>query len=105
MRTILVDHARSHGYAKRGGGARQIPLDETLVVSPDRTGEVIELDEALTRLADFDLQQSRIVELKFFGGLTIEETAAVLGISPATIKREWNTARAWLFRELGKDDS
>jgi len=105
MRTILVDHARSHGYAKRGGGARQIPLDETLVVSPDRTGEVIELDEALTRLADFDLQQSRIVELKFFGGLTIEETAVVLGISPATIKREWNTARAWLFRELGKDDS
>jgi RNA polymerase sigma-70 factor, ECF subfamily len=105
MRTILVDHARSHGYAKRGGGARQIPLDETIVVSPDRTGEVIEIDEALTRLAAFDSQQSRIVELKFFGGLTIEETATVLGISPATVKREWNTARAWLFRELGKDDS
>ena len=105
MRTILVDHARSHGYAKRGGGVRQIPLDEAMVVSPDRTGEVIELDEALTRLAAFDVQQSRIVELKFFGGLTIEETAAVLGISPATVKREWNTARAWLFRELGKDDS
>jgi len=105
MRTILVDHARSHGYAKRGGGVRQIPLDESVVVAPDRTEEVIELDEALTRLATFDSQQSRIVELKFFGGLTIEETAAVLGISPATVKREWNTARAWLFRELGKHDS
>jgi len=100
MRTILVDHARRHGYSKRGGGARRISLNEAAVVSQDRTAEVVELDEALTRLAVFDPQQSRIVELRFFGGLTIKQTADVLGLSPATIKREWSTARAWLFREL-----
>lgn len=102
MRTILVDHARSHAYAKRGGGAHKIELDEAMIVSRERAAEVVALDEALKELANFDPQQSRIVELRFFGGLTIEETAEVLDLSPATIKREWSTARAWLYRELSK---
>src|SRR2546422_5832457 len=100
MRSILVDHARSHAYAKRGGGARKIALDEALAVSQQRAADVVALDDALKRLAEIDPQQSRIVELKFFGGLTIEETAEVLGLSPATIKREWSTAKAWLYHEL-----
>src|SRR5712692_138984 len=102
MRSILVDHARSHAYAKRGGGARKIALDEAMIISQQRAAEVVALDDALKELADFDPQQSRIVELRFFGGLTIEETAEALDLSPATIKREWNTARAWLYRELSK---
>jgi RNA polymerase sigma factor (TIGR02999 family) len=104
MRTILVDHARSHAYAKRGGGAPQIALDEALVVSQQRAAEVVAVDEALQRLAEIDPPQSRIVELRFFGGLTIAETAEVLGRSPATIKREWSTAKAWLYHELNKID-
>jgi RNA polymerase sigma-70 factor (ECF subfamily) len=102
MRTILVDHARSHAYAKRGGGAQKIELDEAMIVSQERAAEVVALDDVLKQLADFDPQQSRIVELRFFGGLTIEETSEVLDLSPATIKREWSTARAWLYRELSK---
>lgn len=102
MRHILVDHARSHAYAKRGGGARKISLDEATVVSQERAAEVVALDEALKEFAQIDPQQSRIVELRFFGGLTIEETAEVLGLSPATIKREWKTAKAWLYHELDK---
>lgn len=102
MRSILVDHARSHAYAKRGGGARKISLDETLIVSQQRAAEVVALDDVLKELADFDPQQSRIVELRFFGGLTIEETAEVLDLSTATIKREWSTAKAWLYHELAK---
>jgi RNA polymerase sigma factor (TIGR02999 family) len=102
MRSILVDHARSHAYAKRGGGARKISLDETVIVSQQRAAEVVALDDVLKELAIFDPQQSRIVELRFFGGLTIEETAEVLSLSPATIKREWSTAKAWLYHELAK---
>lgn len=102
MRNILVDHARSHAYAKRGGGAQKTELDEAMMVSQKRTEEVVALDDALTDLAVFDPQQSQIVELRFFGGLTIEETAEVLNLSPATIKREWKTAKAWLHRELAK---
>jgi RNA polymerase sigma factor (TIGR02999 family) len=102
MRSILVDHARSHAYAKRGGGARKIEFDEAMIVSQERAAEVVALDDVLKQLADFDPQQSRIVELRFFGGLTIEETSEVLDLSPATIKREWSTARAWLYRELSK---
>jgi len=102
MRTILVDHARSHAYAKRGGGAQKIELDEAMIVSQERAAEVVALDDVLKELAKFDPQQSRIVELRFFGGLTIEETAEVLGLSPATIKREWSTAKAWLYHELAK---
>lgn len=102
MRTILVDHARSHASAKRGGGARKLELDEAMVVSQQKASEVIALDDALKQLALLDPQQSRIVELRFFGGLTVEEAAEVLKISPATIKREWSTAKAWLYHELAK---
>jgi len=104
MRSILVDHARSHAYAKRGGGARKIALDEALAVSQQRAADDVALDDALKRLAEIDRQQSRIVELKFFGGLTIEETAEVLALSPATIKREWSTAKAWLYHELNRNE-
>ena len=102
MRSLLVDHARSHAYAKRGGDARKITIDEAMIVSQERAAEVVALDDVLKQLAIFDPQQSRIVELRFFGGLTIDETAEVLGLSAATIKREWSTARAWLYRELNK---
>ena len=102
MRSILVDHARSHAYAKRGGGARKIELDEAMIASQQRAAEVIALDDVLKELAVFDPQQSQVVELRFFGGLTIEETAEVLDLSPATIKREWNTAKAWLYHELAQ---
>jgi RNA polymerase sigma factor (TIGR02999 family) len=102
MRTILVDHARSHATAKRGGGARKFSLNEALVVSQERAAEVVALDDALKALTLIDPKQSRIVELRFFGGLTIEETAEVLDLSAATIKREWNTAKAWLYHELSK---
>jgi len=102
MRTILVDHARSHASAKRGGGARKLELDEAMVVSQQKASEVIALDDALKQLALLDPQQSRIVELRFFGGLTVEQAAEVLQVSPATIKREWSTAKAWLYHELAK---
>lgn len=102
MRTILVDHARSHASAKRGGGARKLELDEAMVVSQQKAAEVIALDDALNQLALLDPQQSRIVELRFFGGLTVEEAAEVLQVSPATIKRDWSTAKAWLYHELAK---
>jgi RNA polymerase sigma factor (TIGR02999 family) len=100
MRCILVDHARSLAYAKRGGGAHKIAFDEALVVSKERAAEVIALDDVLKQLAVLDPQQARIVELRFFGGLTIEETAEALSLSTATIKREWVSAKAWLYHEL-----
>jgi len=100
MRTILVDHARSHACAKRGGGAEKLELNEALVVSQQKASEVIALDEALKELELIDPRQSRIVELRFFGGLTVEEAAEVLHVSPMTIKREWSTAKAWLYRNL-----
>lgn len=102
MRTILVDHARSHACTKRGGGAYKLELDEAMVVSQQKAAEVLALDDALKELAAIDPQQGRIVELRFFGGLTVEEAAEVLNLSPATIKREWSTAKAWLYRELAK---
>ena len=104
MRSILVDHARSHAYAKRGGGAQKMALDEAMIISQERAAEVVALDEALDQLAEIDPRQSRIVEMRFFGGLTIEETAEVLSLSPATIKREWSTAKAWLYHELNKSN-
>ncbi len=103
MRTILVDHARSHACAKRGGGADKLELNEALVVSQQKASEVIALDEALKELELIDPRQSRIVELRFFGGLTVEEAAEVLHVSPVTIKREWSTAKAWLYRNLVED--
>jgi RNA polymerase sigma factor (TIGR02999 family) len=100
MRRILVDYARNRRYAKRGGGAAQVSLDEELIVSEERSAEVVALDEALGRLAMFDQRKSQVVELKFFGGLSIEETAEVLGVSPGTVMRDWTLARAWLRREM-----
>lgn len=100
MRRVLMDYARAHRAAKRGGPLPKISLDEGLAVSEERAGELLELDEALSRLAAIDAQQIRIIELRFFAGLTVEETAEVLAISPATVKREWATAKAWLAREV-----
>jgi RNA polymerase sigma factor (TIGR02999 family) len=100
MRRILVDHARSHLYAKRGGGAQKLTLDEAIATPQERDLDLVALDDALTTLAEIDPQQSRIIELRFFGGLTIEDTAEVLSISPATVKRDWNMAKAWLYGEI-----
>jgi RNA polymerase sigma-70 factor (ECF subfamily) len=102
MRRILVDHARSRQAAKRGGSDIKLPLDEAMVASERREVDLVALDEALERLAAIDLQQSRVVELKFFSGLTVEETAEVLGVSPRTVKRDWNVAKAWLRREISE---
>ena len=100
MRRILVDHARGHGAAKRGGGAARVELDEAMVAAVALDVDLLALDEALTRLAAIDERQARIVEMKFFGGLTLDETAEVLHISAATVSREWTIARAWLFLAL-----
>lgn len=101
MRQILVDYARSHGAAKRGADLR-VELDASLVLPQVRNTDVIALDDALTGLTKLDEQQARIVELRFFGGLSIEEVAEVLDISASTVKREWNVAKAWLTREMKK---
>jgi RNA polymerase sigma factor (TIGR02999 family) len=103
MRHILVDHARHRRAAKRGGGAPRLTLDTKIALLPKPEVDLLALDDALNKLTSLDSQQSRIIEMKFFGGLSIEETAAVLDISPATVKREWATARAWLQREMSKD--
>ncbi len=100
MRSILVDHARARRAAKRGGEARAITLEEAGLAGPEASVDVLALDDALGRLAELDLRKSHLVELRYFGGLGIDEAAAVLGVSPATVKREWTTARAWLRREL-----
>jgi RNA polymerase sigma factor (TIGR02999 family) len=103
MRRILVDHARSHCAEKRGGGAEKLEFDEALVPAGERTVDLIALDDALHGLERLDARQSRIVELRFFGGLTSEEIGEVLEISPRTIKREWRLAKAWLRREISGD--
>jgi RNA polymerase sigma factor (TIGR02999 family) len=100
MRHILIDHARRHQAAKRGAGAFHVALDEAETVSENRAAEFVALDDALTKLATIDERKSRIVELRFFGGLTVEDVARLLGLSPITIKREWRSARAWLQREI-----
>jgi RNA polymerase sigma factor (TIGR02999 family) len=100
MRRILVDYARSRNYAKRGGGERALSLDEGLIVSDERSAEVVAVHGALEELAKFDARKSQIVELRFFGGLTIEETAEVLGVSPGTVMADWTMAKAWLRREI-----
>jgi RNA polymerase sigma factor (TIGR02999 family) len=103
MRRILVDHARGHQAAKRGGSAIKIPLDEAIHGSPKQEEtDLVALDAALTRLATVDPEQSRLVELRYFAGLNIEETAQVMGISPATVKRKWTVSRAWLRREMSR---
>jgi RNA polymerase sigma factor (TIGR02999 family) len=100
MRHILVDHARSRQAAKRGGSNIKLPLEEAMIASKGREVDLVVLDEALESLAAIDPQQSRVVELKFFSGLSVEETAEVLGVSPRTVKRDWNMAKAWLRREI-----
>jgi RNA polymerase sigma-70 factor (ECF subfamily) len=100
MRRILVDHCRGRNAAKRGGGAERVSLDHEIFPMVQRAADVVSLDEALTALAARDSQQARIVELRFFSGLSIEDTAGVVGVSPSTVKREWNIAKAWLAREL-----
>ena len=100
MRRILVDHARRYAYAKRGGGALTLALDEVVATPQRRAIDLVALDDALDSLAKLDQRQSRMVELRFFGGLSIEETSEVLGVSTPTVKREWASARAWLFREI-----
>jgi RNA polymerase sigma factor (TIGR02999 family) len=99
MRHILVDHARKYQYTKRGGGAEHVPLDELTIVCDERAIELIALDDALNHLATLDPRKSLIVELRFFGGLTVEETAEVMKLAPITIMREWRAAKAWLARE------
>lgn len=100
MRHILVDFARSRGYKKRGGGTVQIPIDDALDVSTDHPSDLIALDDALNSLAEIDARKSKVVELKFFGGLSVEETAHVLKVSPETVMRDWKMAKVWLLREI-----
>jgi RNA polymerase sigma-70 factor, ECF subfamily len=102
MRRVLVDHARKRRYAKRGGDQLRVSLAEAEGLSQERAADVVALDEALESLAEIDPQQARVVELRFFGGLTIEETAEVLGLSRDMVNREWATAKAWLYREMSK---
>ncbi len=102
MRRILVSHARQRRAGKRGGGAAHLPLDNALNAAQTRPGELVALDEALERLRTIDARQERIVECRFFAGMSVEETAAALDISPATVKRDWSLARAWLNRELSE---
>lgn len=103
MRHILVDHARKHLSAKRGAGAPRLSFDPEIALPQKPEVDLVALDTALNKLAALDPQQSRLIELRFFAGLSIEETAVVLGVSPATVKREWAIARAWLRREMSKD--
>ena len=105
MRRILVDYARSRHYQKRGGDARQVELDEAMIVSQERAADVIALDDALRSLAEFDARKSQIVELRFFGGLSIEETAQALAVSPGTVMRDWTLAKAWLRKEMTSQNS
>jgi RNA polymerase sigma factor (TIGR02999 family) len=103
IRRILVDHARGHKASKRGAGAAKLALDEALGVPGGRNDvNLVHLDDALKDLETFDSRQARVIELRYFVGLSVEETAEVLEISPATVKREWTTARAWLFRQLSR---
>jgi RNA polymerase sigma factor (TIGR02999 family) len=103
MRRILVDFARARDYAKRGGGARKVSLDEAAMISGGRGRDLVALDEALNALAELDDRQSRVVELRFFGGLSLEEVAEVLKVSVGTVRRDWSLARAWLHRELNRN--
>jgi RNA polymerase sigma factor (TIGR02999 family) len=100
MRRVLVDYARRRGFQKRGGDAQRVTFDEGLVVSPDPALDIVALDRALEALAQVDVRKSRVVELRFFGGLTVEEAAEVLNVSPDTVKRDWRLAKLWLLREL-----
>ena len=100
MRRILVDHARSKGFVKRGGGAQIVPFDESRVGAMEPSPDLIALDDALEALAAVDPRKSQVVEMRFFGGLTVEETAQALGVSVETVLRDWRISKAWLLREL-----
>jgi RNA polymerase sigma factor (TIGR02999 family) len=103
MRHLLVDHARAQQFAKRGGAAQRVTLDENAAISHEDQVEILALDEALQRLAQLDERKSRIVELRYFGGLSVEETAEATGLSAITVKREWLKAKTWLYRELSQE--
>lgn len=105
MRSVLIDHARRKGTDKRGGGRRRVPIEGAAILTEDPVEDLLAIDEALTRLSAMDEQKGRIVELRFFGGLTNEDTAQAVGVSPATVKREWRFARAWLYKELTGETS
>jgi len=105
MRRILVDFARSRGYQKRGGNVQKLEFDDARIPSPRRSADLVALDDALTALAEFDPREARVVELRFFGGLSEEETGEALGISSRTVKRDWALAKAWLTRELKRKET
>ena len=105
MRQILVEHARARGAAKRGGGERKVSLDDATLFSAERTADLVALDDALTTLAAVDERKSKVIELRFFGGLSLDEAADALGVSVATISRELRFAQAWLQRELNRTES
>jgi RNA polymerase sigma factor (TIGR02999 family) len=100
MRRILIDHARGHLRQKRGGEHKKVSLDEAFIFSEQQSAELLAVDESLTRLSKLDARQGRVVDLRFFGGLSVEEAAEVLGISPKTVKRDWSIAKAWLYADL-----
>jgi RNA polymerase sigma-70 factor, ECF subfamily len=102
MRRVLVDHARTRNYRKRGGGAATVALDDVAVAVPERAADLVALDEALEDLARVDPRKSRVVELRFFGGLSVEETAEALNVSPETVMRDWRLAKVWLLREMSR---
>lgn len=104
MRRVLVDHARSRNYRKRGGGVARVVLDDVVVAAPERGADLVALDEALEDLARVDPRKSRVVELRFFGGLSVEETAEALHVSPETVMRDWRLAKVWLLREISRRD-
>jgi RNA polymerase sigma-70 factor (ECF subfamily) len=104
MRRILVDHARSRNYTKRGGGVRMVELDEAATVAQEQAAEMIALDEALNDLTAIDPRQGKIVELRYFGGMSVEETAEALGVSSVTVMRDWRAAKAWLLRSLSAEE-
>jgi RNA polymerase sigma-70 factor (ECF subfamily) len=104
MRRMLVDHARSRHYEKRGGGAHMVELDEAATVAQEQAAEMVALDDALNHLAAVGPRQSKVVELRYFGGMSVEETAEVLGVSTVTVMRDWRAAKAWLLRKITSDE-
>jgi len=103
MRRVLVDHARANHRAKRGGATQKLSFDEAMYLHRNQEAQVVALDEALTRLKEIDSRKSDVVELRYFGGLSVDETAEVLGVSPHTVMRDWNMAKAWLYQEIKRD--
>ena len=104
MRRVLIEHARARGCSKRGGGARRVNFDEALMVSAGSDPEIVRLDDALEELAKFDSRKAQVVEMRYFGGLTADESASVLGISPQSVNRDWSLAKAWLVREMTRQE-